>query len=92
MVRGASARGQYDDPDATLRPVVRLGSLAVADTRRGALSAGREQAPDPEDAFLIGQARESMLRERYLAHRLIGSGGMAWVYRRRNCHFDGELR
>ena len=22
-----------------------------------------------------------MLRERYLAHRLIGSGGMAWVYR-----------
>ena len=76
-----SARGQSEDVEATLRPIVRLGSVSVADTRRGAVSAGVDAAPDPEDTFHIGAAREPMLRERYLAHRLIGSGGMAWVYR-----------
>ena len=48
--------------------------------RRGAVSTAADNAPDPEDAFHIGAARES-IRERYLAHRMIGSGGMAWVYR-----------
>lgn len=74
-----SARGQVRDGKETLRPVMRIGTMSVANTERASESSAMDGPAEHAQAVLGEEYRDYPFADRYHPYALLGKGGMGRV-------------